>query len=377
VERFDVAIIGLGVGGSLLLRELVERKPELKILVIEPSEKNQNDRIISFWSDEAFPFPDMPYHSWSSVGVQTPLNYRTTSITPYKYYSFEGIELYNLTKKLIQEHQNVTLVHEPVISMMESAGGVIVSTASHAFSAQIVFDGHRDIAAIKKEAESAGSLFLYQEFSGFKIKTTTPAFTAAEPTLFDFRTPQNNGFSFAYILPFNEYEAMIDYVVYTETLHGDTSEQLTHYISDILGITEYTITFKEGGVIPLTTHRFPRSAGKNLYRIGTNGGMIKPSTGYGFTRMLAESKDIARQITANNKTITFYNTPEFFRLSDTLLLRIMQKNHERCPEIFTSLFKHENSSRILKFLDEKASVTEVCQTGLDLPKMPFITALFQ
>lgn len=52
MKHYDIAIIGAGVAGSLLLLELIAKGlGNLSILVIEPSEKNQNDRMISFWSE--------------------------------------------------------------------------------------------------------------------------------------------------------------------------------------------------------------------------------------------------------------------------------------------------------------------------------------
>ena len=46
--------------------------------------------------------------------------------------------------------------------------------------------------------------------------------------------------------------------------------------------SDYEVINSESGVIPMTSYPFYRDSTKNITKIGSAGGWIKPSTGYSF-----------------------------------------------------------------------------------------------
>ena len=101
--------------------------------------------------------------------------------------------------------------------------------------------------------------------------------------------------------------------------------------------------------------------------IGTNGGMVKPSTGYAFLRMQQDSAAIVRSLLQVGHPFSVPVGPRRYRFFDSVMLSIMAHHGERVESILMALFKHNSAERIFHFLDEVASPWE---NGLMIPSLP-------
>jgi len=101
--------------------------------------------------------------------------------------------------------------------------------------------------------------------------------------------------------------------------------------------------------------------------IGIQGGRIKPSTGYAFTRMQKDSSAIVRSLLEVGHPFRVPAGPRRYRVFDSVLLEMMTQHGERIESIFTALFKYNPAERIFRFLDEAASLWENC---LMIPSLP-------
>jgi lycopene beta-cyclase len=125
-----------------------------------------------------------------------------------------------------------------------------------------------------------------------------------------------------------------------------------------LQIKSYRILGREAGVSPQTGYRFPRRTGQHIMTIGTKGGRIKPSSGYAFTRIQADSAAIVRSLIQAGHPFQVPADPWLYRFNDTVILRIMAQRGEWAKPFFTTLFKHNPIDRIFRFLDQRASPLE-------------------
>jgi lycopene beta-cyclase len=367
MEVFDIAILGCGVAGSLLLHEILKSNlSSAKILFIDPDAKEANDRVISFWSRGPFPFPELEYRSWENISLHSDQGKATKSINDYKYYSFESILLYDYIRQLLSEHPNVQREYKVVDSVIDHGEYVEISCNTAIFRAKRVFDGRRNLPHIRKQAKD--HTHMLQEFTGYKIRTSASVFDTSTPTLFDFRLEQNDCFSFCYVIPYSTREAVIDCVTFTQNLNNNTEERLKRYIKETLGIETYEVTLKEAGVIPLTDYPFARRVSKHVYTIGTAGGRVKPSTGFGFTRILRDSQEIVKQLEAGTVSLKFPKTKLLYRVGDSLLLQAIIRDPAYAHTLFLNMFKRPTASHIFRFLDEEWSLTDTLTLGLDLPK---------
>jgi lycopene beta-cyclase len=230
-----------------------------------------------------------------------------------------------------------------------------------------VFDSRFNRSAFKPDPTHYH--VIKQQFKGWEIEAIGQPFNPEIATFMDFRMPQQDGTHFLYVLPLSEHCALVESVLCSTTpVHWDCCDQaLQDYLTSMLGITSYTILREERGINPLTDWRFPREVGKHIMAIGTYGGMVKPSTGYAFLRMQADSSAIIHSLLKVGHPFNKSSSPRRYRFFDAVMLEIMSYHPERIGPIFLSLFKQNPASRIFRFLDEGASFGE---NALMLPTIP-------
>ena len=66
-----------------------------------------------------------------------------------------------------------------------------------------------------------------------------------------------------------------------------------------------------------------------------------------------------------------------YRLYDSMLLDIMEREPERIQSIFAALFKRNSIEHVLSFLDEQASLAQNVHMFANLPQAPFLQALWR
>jgi lycopene beta-cyclase len=108
--------------------------------------------------------------------------------------------------------------------------------------------------------------------------------------------------------------------------------------------------------------------------LGVAAGALKPTTGYGFIRMMKHGKAIASALRSNDLIPTLYRKRRF-RFYDNLLLRILQNHPTRGKQIFVQLFHHKKASMILRFLNEQTNLLQEIMIFMWLPKRLFIRNL--
>ena len=125
-----------------------------------------------------------------------------------------------------------------------------------------------------------------------------------------------------------------------------------------LGIESFEIVRQESGNIPITDRPFPRRLGQRVMSIGARAGRIKPTTGYAFTRIQEDSAAIVSSLQRNGHPFDVPADPYRYRLSDSILLEIMEQRGRQIRPIFEAMFRRNKIGRIFRFLDEVASPWE-------------------
>ena len=115
---------------------------------------------------------------------------------------------------------------------------------------------------------------------------------------------------------------------------------------------------------------------EGVFNIGTVGGLTKPSTGYTFTRIHRQSRDILEALEKNRTPGLNRASAYRFRVYDMMLLYILETYPEKSVTIFRELFKRNTFDRILQFLEEKTSFHQELAIFASLPYMPFFRAIW-
>lgn len=344
-----------------------------KILLIDKEPKAKNDRTWCFWEDKAGFFDGIVYKKWNNISFLSDEFSSSFDIAPYQYKMIRGLDFYNYCFEEIRKHNNVEIVYADVKGWQYSEGFITLKIDDT--EVRLSDTGTQLFNSIyKPAAPDKKTIRLLQHFKGWVIETPTPAFNPGEATMMDFRVDQDRGTTFAYVLPFSETEALVEYTLFTKEVL--TSEQyddeLRNYISSYAGIGEFSIRHEEFGVIPMTNERF--SNGSDVWQIGTAGGQTKASSGFTFQFIQKQSQQIVELLIAGKSLKDLPQTPARFRFYDNTLLHILYYDQFPGKKIFTILFQKNKPQQVLRFLDNESSLGDELKIISSLPTWPFLKA---
>jgi lycopene beta-cyclase len=340
-----------------------------KILLIDREQKSQNDRTWCYWEAGPGFFDDIVTKHWDNLSFYSKSYSSPLGISPYSYKMIRGIDFYNHCLRTIQQHSNVKLMYDEVISfsgkMVQLKNALIDCTGAVVFS-----------SLYKPVPQQKGRHYLLQHFKGWMVETESPSFDTERATLMDFRVSQQHGASFVYVMPLTAQKALVEYTLFTGTLleqqQYDTA--LKDYLQDFLNIGAYKVTETEFGVIPMTSAAMPVIQ-DGVYLIGAAGGQTKASTGYTFQFIQKQAAAITANLAAGKAPFARRSFASGrFRLYDNTLLRILAYKKIPGDEIFARLFKKNKASAIFQFLDNETSFTAELKIMATVPQWAFIKA---
>jgi lycopene beta-cyclase len=380
-EKYDITIIGGGGAGMCLLWALIHSGyvKDTSILVIEPEEKNRNDRTWCFWAREddliVRELSALLSNKWDTAVV----NGQIKPITPYSYYHLESKSFYDHVRKLVAQNPQIKWVPERVLGVCSAKQPFAAVTTTRAtYNTTLVFDSR--ITNHQLEYIRSSSDFIWQSFFGYRIKLKNKCLDTDAFHFMDFGIEQNGHCQFVYILPFAGDEALVELTRFgchmlDEPLDGPL---LQSYIKNKFG--DFEIMDHEQGAIPMDpvfNARSPYYASKDKHiLIGTPSGCVKSTTGYAFHTMFNYSYRMVHALEKGRDIPTVFR-PSRFRFYDGLLLHLLKKRPQEGAQIFTKLFNATPVLKVLKFLDEQSSFLEEMPLLWSLPKRLFMLALLE
>jgi lycopene beta-cyclase len=340
-----------------------------KILLIDREPKTKNDRTWCFWeSGESF-FESIVYRNWPQVDFLSDTYSATLEIAPYAYKMIRGSDFYQYCITEISRHPQIETIYAEIgTSVVDESGTTLeLNQVHYQLPPAVVFN------SVYRPGTSR--LNVLQHFKGWVIESAQPVFDPSKAFLMDFRVHQQEGTTFAYVLPFDAHRALVEYTLFTPKLLAPEQYdlELKNYIRDFLKITQYTVKEEEFGIIPMTDERFPVYQ-NGVIHIGTAGGQTKASSGYTFQFIQKQSDKIMELLLKGESLTRLKRTPWRFRFYDNTLLYILY--HKTLPgrKIFSTLFKKNKATQVLKFLDNESTLREELGIISSLPTWPFLKA---
>ena len=373
---YDYIIAGSGCAGLSLLYRLL-KDPNLmskKILVIDRTEKNTNDRTWCFWEKETGIFQSIVTHEWKTLEFKCADFTRQFDLDNYRYKMIQGLDFYQFVLSFAKDFENVTFKYEDIEKITSESDCAFVQTEKGKYAAEYVFNS---TVLFNPEINIKNSLL--QHFTGWVIKTEQPTFNSEIGTMMDFTLDQKHGATFMYVLPTSSTEALVEYTLFTEKLldKQEYKTALKKYINDDLNIKNYEVTHTEYGVIPMSLAKFERSpqAQNRIINMGTAGGFTKASSGYTFQFIQKNAELIINNLQNNvhpNPAKSFRD--KMYEWYDRTLLEVIISGKLEGKEIFASIFEELPAEKIFKFLGNESSVIDDIQIMSSLPIKPFLTA---
>lgn len=387
--HFDFTIVGAGASGLWLAMAMHAEGLTAKktILIAERDPAKENDRTWCYWAPQSIGPEGTVSKSWSEIFNPHHIH-RRDAIAPYSYFHVRSADFYRAARNALADCPNITWVTEEITDFREENGTVKVigkretRTTDRIFVSALEAPDQMQTARLDDflgRSQNRGSdRFMWQSFSGKRVKSEKPVFDPATITMMRFDVPQEGNTRFIYILPFSENEALVELTQFGKGKLGRRAadEAIETYMKE-KGST-YSVVEEEVAAIPMTA-RFDMQkrslpADQKIIYIGTPAGAVKPTTGYAFKRMEIYARRLAKAL-KNEAPLPTMRRPRRFRLYDHLLLRILHEQPHRGKAVFERLFETQPMTRILKFLDEETSLAEEIAIFSRLPIRLFLGSL--
>ena len=377
---YDYVLVGGGAAGLSLAYHLAlePRLAAKRVLLIEPEPKDQNDRTWSYWTNEPELVDSIVAREWHLLAFRTPGFEQVFDLGAYRYCTVRGLDFYQLVQRALAERPaQFTVVQGRAAAVENTSRGVLVHTeAGQQYTASYAFDSRPPTVVPQPEKYR----YLLQHFVGWEIETDRDIFDPDVVEFMDFRGAQHQEARFMYVLPFSARRALVEYTLFSPQVltKADYEAALTAYMRDTLGLapTDYHLVAEEVGAIPMTDHPLPSRLGARIINLGTRAGRAKPSTGYAFRRIQAQSARLVAALAATGQPPPDPVGDRWqFQFFDTLLLDIMQRQGEASRDIFQELFAHNPIERILRFLDEKTSWADNLRVLNSVTSGPFLRSI--
>lgn len=370
---YDVVIVGGGLAGlSLAVRLAAISK--CRTAVIEPRFDYPRDRTWSYWRLVDHPFREAVTKSWSSWEVIRPdaagsssTTVQTSRTLPYD--TIPSDRLYAAARRLLEEATNVDLrLGIRVVGLDERPDRVYVETSSGRLEAGTVFDS-------RPPPPVAGDLV--QRFLGQEVTVDRPVFDPGRLTLMDFAVPPQPGaVHFLYVLPTSPTEALVEdtWLAPAAMTLPDYRGAIRDYLASRYGVTGYAIGFEEEGAIPMSPGLQAASRVGRIVPIGTAGGAVKPSSGYGFLGIQRAASALAADIAAGRPPMPYRPRNGAVQWMDAVFLTALRRRPEAAPHIFQSMFAGCRPEPLIRFLNDLGSPLDALQVMAAMPKLTMIAA---
>lgn len=375
--HYEYVILGAGCAGLSLCHYLLEQGVTEPILILDQKSGFADDRTWCFWDVETTPFSHLAakrWHSWTFHTTGAVVEQKTER---YPYQCINAADFYEDVLQKISARGNVTLrLGEAVEAYKEHGDETFVQAGQDAYTAHYVFDG-RGLPPDSPTFEEARreAVWVPQKFLGLRLRSRRAVFDPERCTLMDFSVGQDRGLRFAYVLPMSDREALVEnvYLSEAEISPNEHRSELEDYLSTVYELSpdDYLIDGEEKGYIPMTDYTFPRKLGKRTYSIGMLGGESRPSTGYTFLRIQRYCKVLAESTVAGREAPK-QTGPARYKLLDKVFLRFMRGHPERCPEVYSRMFRGLSPDTLVRFLTEKSTPVDDLRLVMAMPKMPFL-----
>jgi len=359
-------IAGGGVSGLSLAAHLAVADHRHPVVVVDDGSHPLDDRTWALWSDGPG-LLDAAASRWFER-IRVHANGRTTVLPlgRYRYRVVRGSDLRAVVRRYTDPLPHFTFQSGHVDRIDQD--GVVVD-GTH-LRARWVFD-----SVIGPEVPPPVNAQL--SFRGWHVRSERPAFDAETPTFFDFRTSQEHGASFVYVLPFDAHHALVEHTSFTAPgaveLPRAQREALTEYLTEVVCTGGHEVEREEHAVLPLCAAQAERRRG-NVLTIGAGGGLLKASTGFGYQRIQRDSEAIAESLHRNGHPFELPQPSGRFRMFDAVLLDVVTRDPAQLERAFGALFRYRTAEPALRFLDEATTPPQEWKLFAGMPAPVYLAA---
>ena len=370
-SQFDYIIVGGGLSGLHLSYCFLNDKyfKDYSFLIIDKEKSKKKDNYFSFWEMGNGKWDKIVKNNWSKGSFFSRSGKVEMDFSDYNYKTLSSSKFNEHVTKKIKKKNNFKFINDTVIKIREENNKVVVVGNKKNYNGKHVFDSRLSKEITKKIKRHT---YLKQHFLGWVVKTNEKIFNKKSFTFMDYRIRDKNNTAFTYVLPFKKDEALVEHTYFSKNdcSHEVYEGYIKKYLNKYYHTSNYKVKKSEYGVIPMTTYPFHKDSTKNITKIGTAGGWVKPSTGYSFKNCEKNSLKILENIKKNNDLKIVPKKRYMFL--DKILLGVLSRYNHKGEDVFYRMIKRNPTKKILKFLDEDSSLTEIIKIIISMRSIYFV-----
>lgn len=323
--KCDIALVGGGLAGGLALLALTERRPELKVLLIERDRFIGGNHIWSFFGSDVsaehrWLIAPLVSTGWPGYRVRFPGHERELDT---RYYSVESERLDD--RILSQVPADRLLLGQEVKAVSPR---LVVLKGGQRIQARGVVDA-------RGPGDSNHLECGWQKFVGRMIDCDEPH-GVDRPILMDATVEQADGYRFVYVLPFGPTRLFVEDTYYSDRPELDrrkVARRIQNYVAQ-QGWKEARVLREEAGVLPVlmggNLERYWVSGSSRVAKLGGRGSFFHPTTSYSLPDavrnavLLCEQEDIdgdALHALFHTRAKALWKERSFYRMLDRMLFR--------------------------------------------------------
>ena len=370
-SKFDYIIVGGGLSGLHLSYCFLKDKyfNDYSFLIIDKEKSKKEDNFFSFWEAGNGKWDKILKQRWNKADFYSSSGKVVMDFSEYNYKTLSSSKFEEYVKRKIKKKKNFKFINDTVLKIREDKNKLVVVGNKKNYQAKHIFDS-RLPGGVHEEIKKY--TYLKQHFLGWVIKTDEKKFNKKSFVFMDYRIRDKNHTAFTYVLPFKKNEALIEHTYFSKDEFNREvyEEYIREYLSKYYNNTNYKIIKSEYGIIPMTTYPFYKESTKNITKIGTAGGWVKPSTGYSFKSCEKYSLKILKNI-KEGKEIRITPNKKYYFL-DKILLGVLSKYNHRGENVFYRMIKRNPTKRLLEFLNEESKLLDIVRIIISVRSIYFV-----
>lgn len=349
---YDLVIAGGGLAGGLCALALRQRRPDLRVAIVEPGATLGGNHLWSFFESDVTPcdrslVEPLTVHRWPAYSVDFP-QHRRRLAHPYR--SIESERLDEVVRAAL-----------PADAIIRAA---VVDVSSHHATLD---NGNRLNARAVLDARGGKAEGLdlgWQKFLG-QLLHIPQGHGLSEPIVMDAAVDQSDGYRFIYCLPFSPTELFVEDTYYTDgpSLDGERLRELIGGYAAERGWQIADRSREETGQLPVVMGGdFQRfwPAEDPVARAGARGGFFHPLTSYSLPDAVRFASWLADELPLDNlaaatrrRALVHWRRTRFDRLLARMLFRaadpperyrVLQRFYRLSPALIARFYAGQSTA---------------------------------
>ncbi len=376
-ERPKVCIVGAGAAGLWCGIRLAERGwcgDELTI--VEPDAKSADDHTWSYWLREPLLPAYVRKQTYDSVELAADGSRATFDCAPFWYESVRSSEFYAYAKQVLAK-AGAKWVAGTATDVETYAGekAHVRITTSEGGVTSVDVDYVLDSRSPRIDVHDQRYLTTLQHFGGRFVRFASPVLDRSKAVFMDF-AEVGGEVAFFYVLPQTESVGLIEIAVFSKAVwdHRRYDRALDAYMDERFRTAGLAVRYEtleaEYGVIPMTDQPLWRESTDRVWKVGTAGGWVQPSSGYAFTRCARFAAEVADGLLAARPRP--WRPSALQQVFNSTMLGYIIDEPTRAGRTFFDLFERNGAARTFAFLDEASTAAETLRLMWRSPRRAFV-----